>query len=71
MQVAAFKTRDAADDAVANLKKLGYGAFIATDGDYLRVRAGPFASKAEAQAAVDRIRQRLKGQPFVTRAPVP
>ena len=71
VQVAAFKTRDAADDAVANLKKFGYGAFITTDGDYLRVRAGPFASKAEAQAAVDRIRQRLKGQPFVTRAPVP
>jgi len=71
VQVAAFKTRDAADNAVASLKQLGYGAFTTADGGYLRVRAGPFASKAEAQAAVERIRQRLKGQPFVTRASVP
>jgi cell division septation protein DedD len=71
VQVAAFKTRDAADNAVASLKQLGYGAFTTTDGGYLKVRAGPFASKAQAQAAVEPIRQRLKGQPFVTRATVP
>jgi cell division septation protein DedD len=71
VQVAAFKTRDAADKALSDLKRMGYGAFITTDGGYLKVRAGPFPSQDNAAAAARRIQQRLKGKPFVTQAPVP
>lgn len=71
VQVAAFRGRAPADDAVASLKRLDYPAFVARDGDIWRVRAGPFASEAEARAAVGRIKQRLRGEPFVLRGPVP
>ena len=71
VQVAAFKPRDAANAAVASLKELGYGAFITAKDGYLKVQAGPFATKAGAEVAVERIRQHHQGQPFVTPASVP
>lgn len=71
VQVAAFRGRDPADDAVASLKRLKYPAFVLKDGEFWKVRAGPFATEAEARAAVGPIRQRLRGEPFVLRGPVP
>ena len=50
---------------------MNYGAFAFKDGAYWKVRAGPFASEGDAQAAVEPIRKRLGGKPFVTRAPLP
>jgi hypothetical protein len=71
VQVAALKTRESADNAVARIKRMNYGAFAFKDGAYWKVRAGPFASEGDAQAAVEPIRKRLGGKPFVTRAPLP
>jgi hypothetical protein len=71
VQVAALKTREAADNAVATLKQMKYGAFTFKDGAFWKVRAGPFPSEAAASAAVEPIRKRLAGKPFVTRAAVP
>jgi len=71
VQVAAFRGRVPADDAVASLKRLNYPAFVMKDGEIWKVRAGPFASEAEARAAVGPIKQRLRGEPFVVRGPVP
>jgi hypothetical protein len=71
VQVAALKTREAADNAVATLKRMKYGAFTFKDGAFWKVRAGPFPSEGAAVAAVEPIRKRLGGKPFVTRAVVP
>lgn len=71
VQVAAFRGRDPADNAVASLRRLKYPAFLLRDGEIWKVRAGPFASEAEARAAVAPIKQRLRGEPFVLRGPVP
>ena len=71
VQVAALKTREAADNAVATLKRMNYGAFTFRDSGLWKVRAGPFPSKPAAEAAVEPIRRRLSGKPFVTRAPLP
>jgi cell division septation protein DedD len=71
VQVAALKTRESADDAVARIKRMEYAAFTFRDGSFWKVRAGPFASEAAARAAIEPIRKRLGGKPFVTRAPLP
>jgi cell division septation protein DedD len=71
IQVAALKTRESADNAVATLKRMKYGAFTFKDESFWKVRAGPFASEADARAAVEPIRKRLGGKPFVTRGSLP
>jgi hypothetical protein len=71
VQVAALKTRESADDAVARIKRLEYPAFTFRDGSFWKVRAGPFGSEAAAKAAVGPIQKRLGGKPFVTRASLP
>jgi hypothetical protein len=71
IQVAALKTRESANNAVATLKRMDYGAFTFKDGDFWKVRAGPFRSEDAAREALEPIRKRLGGKPFVTRAPLP
>lgn len=71
VQVAALRTREAADRAVAELKRMKYEAFTFQEEGFWKVRAGPFPSRDAAEAAVDPIRRRLSGRPFVTRAPLP
>jgi len=71
IQVAALKTRESANNAVATLKRMDYGAFTFKDGDFWKVRAGPFRSEEAARGALEPIRKRLGGKPFVTRAPLP
>ena len=65
IQIVAAKTKAQADQAIGKLRKIGYDAVITTEGGFLKVRAGAFSSKAEAQTALARIRSRLGGQPFV------
>ena len=55
IQVVAATNQAAADAAIARLERLGLSARIAREGGMLKVRAGSFASRAEANAA----RQRL------------
>lgn len=71
IQVAALKTRESANNAVAALKRMDYVAFTLKDGDFWKVRAGPFPSEDAARAAIAPIQKRLGGKPFVTRAPLP
>jgi len=71
IQVAALNTRESADNAVATLKRMDYGAFTFKDGAYWKVRAGPFRSEDAARAAIGPIQKRLGGKPFVTRASLP
>lgn len=55
IQVVAAATQAAADAAIARLERLGFSARIAREGGMLKVRAGSFPTRAEANAA----RQRL------------
>jgi cell division septation protein DedD len=55
IQVVAAGTQQAADAAIARLERLGFSTRIAREGGFLKVRAGSYATRAEANAA----RQRL------------
>ena len=65
VQVAAVATPGAADDAADTAEKLGYPAVIVRERGFYKVRAGTFATRDEAQAAVKRIKSRMGGNPFV------
>jgi tetratricopeptide (TPR) repeat protein len=65
VQVAAVATPGAADDAADAAEKLGYPAVIVRERGLYKVRAGTFATKEEAQAAVRRIKSGMGGSPFV------
>ncbi len=55
IQVVAAGTQQAADAAVARLERLGFTARVVRDGGFLKVRAGAYATRAEANAARQRI----------------
>ena len=65
VQVIAAPTEAKATAAIGRLRGVGYEAMIVREGGFFKVRAGPFATKGEAQAAMAKIRTRLGGQPFV------
>jgi cell division septation protein DedD len=55
VQVGAFSTKERADAVVATLKGKGFAAFSATQGRLFPVRVGPFADRAEAERAQNRL----------------
>ena len=59
----------AADDAADAAEKLGYPAVIVRERGLYKVRAGTFATREEAQAAVKRIKSSMGGSPFVVANP--
>lgn len=65
VQVIAAPTQAKADEMIGRLKAAGYEATIVREGGFFKVRAGFFRSRAEAQAALVKIKARLGGQPFV------
>jgi cell division septation protein DedD len=65
VQVIAAPTQAKADQMIARLKAIGYAATTVREGGFFKVRAGPFTTRTEAQAAVTKIRARLGGQSFV------
>jgi tetratricopeptide (TPR) repeat protein len=65
VQVAAVATPGAADDAADAAEKLGYPAVIVRERGLYKVRAGTFATREEATAAIKRIKSRVGGNPFV------
>jgi hypothetical protein len=69
VQVAAVATPGAADDAATKAEELGYPAVIVRERGYYKVRAGSFATKQEAQAAVAKLKSGLGGSPFVVAEP--
>ena len=69
VQVAAVATPGAADDAATKAEELGYPAVIVRERGYYKVRAGGFATRQEAQAAVAKLKAGLGGSPFVVAEP--
>jgi tetratricopeptide (TPR) repeat protein len=65
VQVAALRTQQAAASTQRTVERLGFAATTVRDGGFYKVRAGPFPSRAEASAALPRLRRELGGQPFV------
>src|SRR5689334_16159510 len=51
VQVNAFRSRANAESEVSRLKAKGHTAFVAPGGSLFRVRVGPFADRAQADAA--------------------
>ena len=69
VQVAAVATPGAADDAATKAERLGYPAVILRERGYYKVRAGAFATRKEAQAAMAKLKARMGGSPFVVAEP--
>jgi hypothetical protein len=69
IQVAAVATPGAADDAASKAEGLGFPAVIVRERGFYKVRAGAFATRQEAQAAVPKLKARIGGSPFVVAEP--
>ena len=69
VQVAAVATPGAADDAASKAEELGYPAVIVRERGLYKVRAGAFATRQEAQAAVAKLKAGIGGSPFVVAEP--
>ena len=61
IQVVAAGTQAMADDAVRRLRALNVESRIVAEGGLLKVRAGGYATRAQAQAALPRIRAEFPG----------
>ncbi len=69
VQVAAVATPVAADDAANKAERLGFPAVIVRERGFYKVRAGGFATRPEAQAAVAKLKKGMGGSPFVVAEP--
>ena len=69
VQIAAVATPEAAEDVAARARGAGFAAVTVREKGLYKVRAGEFATRAEAQAAVGRLKARLGGSPFVVAEP--
>jgi hypothetical protein len=69
VQIGAVNTQAAADKLAANLKGAGFTPHIVKDGALLKVRTGPWADRAKAQAVAAQVRGKIGGTPFVVKEP--
>jgi len=70
VQVAAVRSRTQAQTIAHRVERSGERARIVTGRDgLLRVRAGPYVSRKDADAAVERLRRLLHGHPIVVSLP--
>jgi len=67
VQLAALGSRATADELVASVRSAGYGAVVVEEAGLFKVRAGPWAERAEAARALETLRARFGGQPFLVR----
>jgi hypothetical protein len=65
IQIAAVNTRGAADSIAKRVNAAGLAAVVAAEKGLFKVRVGPYASRAQAQAALPSVRAKLGGKPFV------
>jgi cell division septation protein DedD len=65
VQIIAAPSEARAEQEVSTLKAAGFDGFVVHEGPFFKVRAGPYATKAEAQQALAKVRAKLKGQPFI------
>ena len=68
VQIAAVPARAAAMGDSVRARRAGYAAVILKEGAYLKIRI-PFATRAEAEAALPQVKAKLGGHPFLVRAP--
>jgi cell division septation protein DedD len=69
VQIAAVATQAAAEGIAARARGAGFTTVTVQEKGLYKVRAGEFATRAEAQSAVSRLRSRLGGSPFVVAEP--
>lgn len=69
VQVSAVATPGAAADAAGKVERLGYQAVIVRERGLYKVRAGAFATREEAQAAVPKLKAAFGGNPFLIAEP--
>ena len=69
VQIAAVATPEAAEDIAARARGAGFAAVTVREKGLYKVRAGEFATRAQAQAAIGRLQARLGGSPFVVAEP--
>ncbi|HET6577282.1 MAG TPA: SPOR domain-containing protein [Gemmatimonadales bacterium] len=69
VQIAAVATQAAAESIAARARGAGFTTVTVQEKGLYKVRAGEFASRAEAQTAVGRLKARLGGSPFVVAEP--
>jgi cell division septation protein DedD len=65
IQVSAAPTRADADRAAAKLRAAGFETAVVQQNGLWKVRGGRYATRAEAQAALGRARERFGGAPFI------
>ena len=68
VQIAAVPARAAAVSDSVRARRAGYSAVILKEGAYLKIRI-PFATRAEAEAALPQVKAKLGGHPFLVRVP--
>ncbi len=69
VQVSAVLTQAAAAAQTARVTGAGYSSVTVREGGYLKIRAGSFRTRAEADRAAREIKAKLGGSPFVVRVP--
>jgi len=69
VQIAAVATPGAADDAASKAEGLGFPSVIVRERGLYKVRAGEFATRQEAQAAISKLKAGIGGSPFVVAEP--
>jgi len=70
VQVAATRSKGQAQSIAHRVERSGERSRVVTGADgYFRVRAGPYVSRKEADAAVVRLRRLLRGHPIVVSRP--
>jgi DNA polymerase-3 subunit delta len=65
VQITAVRTQSAAQAMVTRLKSRGFSPVVVEEGGLYKVRVGDYATKADAAAALPRIKAKLGGSPFV------
>jgi cell division septation protein DedD len=69
VQLSAVKTESAAAAETLRAKRAGFDVVVVREGGLLKIRAGGYPRRTDAEAAAARIRARLGGRPFVVRVP--
>ena len=69
VQFSAVRTREASTQELRRLARVDYRGVVLHERGLYKVRAGPFASREAAAAALAKIKASLGGTPFVTRVP--
>jgi hypothetical protein len=65
IQIAAVNTQAKADSVSRKLTRAGFEPVIVKDRGMLKIRVGAYATRAEAAAALPRVRAKVGGKPFV------